>query len=164
MFNIFFIVFIAIFIAFGLAIFITKSDGKNKPIMVGPEDDQLTDDPEKTVGLEDLFNVAERLCKEHQLTIRDRMKHSESDYYWVVESDDSFFYGVYVLGFFKVTSDHPMVSMSQILEFKDFVKSLGGAKGFFFTTGYFTRDCHQPLEGPKVKFYNKQRILEAALV
>jgi len=33
-------------------------------------------------------------------------------------------------------------------------------KGFYFSTGYYTRDVHQPLEGPKVALYNRKKVLE----
>ena len=87
------------------------------------------------------------------------MTNSENEVYWIAESTNEFFFGSYVLGFYQVDINRRFITMHDVLELKDFIKSVGSSKGFLFTTGYFTRDVHQPLEGPKVTLYNRMKIL-----
>ena len=103
--------------------------------------------------------MGEKLCEENKLSIKDRVTVSENEVYWIAESNSEFFFGNYVLGFFETSPKHPYVSLPTIFEFKDFVKSVTSNKGFFFTTGYFTKDVHQPLEGAKVSLYNRLKII-----
>jgi len=161
MFNIFFVAFGFIVLAVLLALYITRQKTPGEAPLVPPEDD-FNKDPkdQRALTLEDLQRLAEHLCKENKLTVKDRLKNDEFETYWIAESTNEFFFGNYVLGFLVTGPGHLFVTLSDLLEFKDFIKSTGGAKGFFFTTGYFTRDVHQPLEGPKVTLYNRLKVLE----
>ena len=128
--------------------------------MIPPEEDfDLDPKDEKPLEFEDLFKLARKLIEENKLKIKDELVQDEDEIYWVAESQNDFFFGNYVIGFFKVSEDTPYVGMTKILEFKDFIKSVGSTKGLFFTTGYFSRDVHQPLEGPKVSLYNRLKVL-----
>jgi hypothetical protein len=160
MFNIFTLAFGAIFIGIGLAMFTTRQKTPEPIQLVPPEEDTLLDPKElRELSLEDLYKVGEKLCEENKLKIKDRVSVSENEVYWITESSNEFFFGNYVLGFFKTDKEHPYVSLPTIFEFKDFVKSVTSTKGFFFTTGYFTKDVHQPLEGAKVSLYNRLKVL-----
>lgn len=161
MFSIFFIVGFSIFIALSLAVFITRQKTPGGLPLVPPEDDFEKDGGKlPPVTAEDLFAVGEHLCRKNNLTIKDRMNNSPHETYWTAESSNEFFFGTYVLCFLTTSPDNPLAKLTDLLEFKDFVKSAGSTKGFFFTNGYFTRDVHQPLEGPKVALYNKRKVLE----
>lgn len=131
------------------------------PIQLVPPEDDHANDPKnvRELSLEDLYQVGEKLCEENKLIIKDRVSVSDNEVYWITESANEFFFGNYVMGFFKTDIEHPFVSLPTIFEFKDFVKSVTSSKGFFFTTGYFTKDVYQPLEGPKVTLYNRVKIL-----
>lgn len=160
MFNIFTLAFGAIFAGLMLAMFITRQKTP-KPLQLVPPEDDLAQDPKdvRDLTLEDLYKVGEQLCVENKLRIKERVNVDENEVYWIAESSNDFFYGNYVLGFFKTTPNHPFVSLPTIFEFKDFVKSVTSQKGFFFTTGFYTKDVHQPLEGAKVTLYNRLRVL-----
>lgn len=160
MFSIFGIAFFGIVIAIFLAIYITKNPAPGVITSVPPEEDYDTDAQlNQRVGLEDLYKLGEALLKDHKLEIKEKRTQTEHEVYWIAESKSEFFYGNYVLGFVQVPEDRPFYTMKELLEFKDFVKSATSAKGFLFITGYFTRDAHQPLEGPKVTLYNKRKVL-----
>ena len=107
-----------------------------------------------------LFEVAQQLCDKNGLTLKEKIEASTREVFWVAESQNEFFYGNYAFGFILSKPGGPFVSMTDVLEFKDFIKSVTSTKGLFFTTGYFTRDVYQPLEGPKVSLYNRRKILE----
>lgn len=129
--------------------------------MVPPEDDFLKDPTNfGPLNFAHLFQLGERLCSENGLTLKDKIQVSPQEVYWITESSNEFFFGNYVLGFFETSERHPFVSLPTILEFKDFIKSAGSTKGLFFSTGYFTKDVLQPLEGPKVSLYNRLKVLE----
>ncbi|NQW44219.1 MAG: hypothetical protein HQ462_02305 [Deltaproteobacteria bacterium] len=160
MFNIFTLAFFAVFIGLGLAMIITRQKTPQPLQLVPPEDDSLIDPKEiRELTLEDLYVVGEKLCEENKLEIKDRVTVSENEVYWIAASTNEFFFGNYVLGFFKIDADHRFVSLPTIFEFKDFIKSVTSTKGFFFTTGYFTKDVHQPLEGAKIALYNRLKII-----
>lgn len=160
MFNIFFLAFFAVLFAMGLAMVITRSKTPNDDPLVPPEDDFGHDQNLPAVTTEDLKKVARHLCQANGLTVKTEMQNTEHEIYWIAESQNEFFFGNYVLCLLTVSDKHRFATLSDLLEFKDFVKSATSTKGFFFTNGYFTRDVHQPLEGPKVALYNKKKILE----
>lgn len=161
MFNIFVIAFLAIVAGFVLAAFITRQTTPEPVQMVPPEDDLIKDPTEiRALELQDLYALGEKLAQENKLTILERVKVSEEEYYWVAESKNDFFFGHYVLGFYKTPSLKSFVSLPTILEFKDLVKSASSTKGLFFSTGYFTKDVLQPLEGPKVNLYNRGKVIQ----
>lgn len=151
MFNIFFLAFAAIILAIGLAIFVTRQKKPGLDVRVPPEDGF---DPSKTVAMNKVFDAAERMCSENGLVIKERIIVSEHETYWITESTNSVFFGNYVFGFLRVDNGNALATLTHLLEFKDFVKSLGSTKGFYFTNGFFTRDVYQPLEGPRVALYN----------
>ncbi len=151
----------AIGVGLVLAIFITRQKNTATLNLVPPEEDFDKDQGDVApLTLADLYTLADRLCRDNELTVTQRVNESPDEVYWVAESKNEFFYGNYVLGFRAVGDDHPYATMRDILEFKDFTKSQGSNKGFYFTTGYFTRDVHQPLEGAKVALYNRKKVLE----
>jgi hypothetical protein len=160
MFNIFTLAFGAIGFALVLAVLITRQKLPGGQSLVPPESD-YDNDPQTSPAppLEKLYLLAERLCLENDLTITQKMVQSETEAYWIAESTNDFFFGSYGVGFLLVHEKKPFVTMSDVLEFKDFIKSTGGGKGLLLTNGYFTRDVHQPLEGPKLTLYNKLRVL-----
>lgn len=161
MFNIFTIAFVAIVVALALAMFVTRRSPKPLSALVPPEEDFDLDKGDRApLTLQHLFLLAEKLCEENNLKVKERMILSETEAAWLTESSNEFFVGNYVFGFLQVDDQHPYATMSNILEFKDFVKSMTSIKGYYFTTGYFTRDVHQPLEGPKVALYNRRKVLE----
>lgn len=160
MFNIFVIVFLAIVLGFVLAAFITRQTTPEPIQMVPPEDDLLSDPKEiRALDFEDLYRLGEKLMVENGLTLKEKVKVSEEEFYWITESKNDFFSGNYVLGFYKTPSIKAFVSLPTILEFKDLVKSAGSTKGLFFSTGYFTKDVLQPLEGPRVNLYNRGKVI-----
>ncbi len=143
-----------------LAVYATRHPAPGVITTVPPEDDYATDgELNAKLTLEDLYRLGEAMLKEHKLELKDKLPQSETEVYWVAESKSEFFYGNYVIGFVQLPEAHPFFTMKELLEFKDYVKSATSAKGFLFITGYFTRDVHQPLEGPKVTLYNKRRVL-----
>jgi len=161
MFSIFFIVLVAIAIGIALALFATRQKLPGGLPLIPPEEDaNESAGTIPNVSIEQLHRLAEALCSESHLSIRDKLNNSPRESYWITESQDPFFFGTYVLGFLLIDSNNPFITMSDVLEFKDFLKSLGSAKGLLFTDGYFTRDVHQPLEGPKVTLYNKRKVLD----
>lgn len=160
MFSIFLIVGFAVFVGMALAVFATRQKIPGVVTLVPPEDDAAKDAETAALAPEQLYKLAEHLCRENKLQIKEKMENSERESYWIAESQNEFFFGTYVIGFFRVAPDEPFVTMAEILEFKDFIKSMGSSKGFCLTNGYFTRDVHQPLEGPKVTLYNKRKVLE----
>jgi len=161
MFSIFFIVGFAVAVGMALAIFATRQKLPGNASLVPPEDDAAKDSELSQVTVTQIKALAERLVSENKLTVTDRIENSPEEFIWIAESKNDFFYGNYVLGFSLVDNEqHPYVTLAEILEFKDFVKSVQSTKGFFFTDGYFTRDVHQMLEGPKVSLYNKRKVSE----
>lgn len=161
MFSIFFIVGFAAVVGMGLAIFATRQALPGNNPLVPPEDDAARDAGLPAVSLAQLHKLGEKLCAENGLTVRDRIDNSVRESIWICESKNEFFYGNYVLAFSLVDSEHHQyITLSELLEFKDFVKSVSSTKGFFFTNGYFSRDVHQMLEGPKVALFNKRKVLE----
>lgn len=160
MFSIFLIVGFAVFVGMALAIFATRQKIPGRVSLVPPEDDALSDSGAPAVSAEQLYTLADHLCRENKLQILDKMNNSDRETYWIAESKNEFFFGTYVIGFFRISENDPYVTMAELLEFKDFIKSMGSSKGFCLTNGYFTRDVHQPLEGPKVSLYNKRKVLE----
>ena len=157
---IFLLAFFSIGLGVILAIAITRQKLPAGTQLVPPEDDYDHDPKtEPTLTLATLYRLGEQLCEENGLKIKERFENEDNEIYWITESANEFFFGNYVLGFYQATAEQPFVSLAQLLEFKDFVKSVGSSKGFYFTTGYFTRDVHQPLEGAKVTLYNRAKIL-----
>lgn len=161
MFSLFGIAFVAIAVGIILAVLVTRQKTPGNEPLVPPEED-FDRDPKGVppLRLEDLFKLGEAMCREHALTVKERISQSPLEVYWIAESTNEFFFGNYVLGFVEVDEERRYVTMHDVLEFKDFIKSVSSTKGFFFTTGYFTRDVHQPLEGPKVTLYNRRKVLE----
>lgn len=164
MLNLFFIAFLAIVIGAVIAVLITRKSTPTRDTMLLPEDDALSERPEEREGapldMGRLFALAERLCGERGLEITEKVTNTPSDVYWIAKHSDPFFFGNYVFGFLQTTESHPLVTLSDVLNFKDFVKGAGSTKGFLLTTGYFSRDVHQPLEGPNVTLFNRRRVLE----
>lgn len=161
MFSIFFLIGFSIVVAMALAIFVTRRPVPGQLSRVPPEDDAALDPKDKPVlSYEDLARLGESLCKKNSLTVRDRIQNSPREMFWIADSANEFFFGTYVFCFILISETEPFVSMTEVLEFKDFVKSVQSTKGFVFTNGYFTRDVHQPLEGPKVALYNRRRVIE----
>ena len=160
MFNIFFIAFAAVGFGLALAILITRKKPPGNIEMVPPEEDFDRDTNKKALTMKDLFELGKALCKQHGLTLKEEIVENLREVYWVTESKSDFFFGTYVLGFYDTDEQHRFITMAQILELKDFIKSVRGAKGFAFTTGFFTRDVHQPLEGPSVTLYNKTKVID----
>ncbi|NBX92901.1 MAG: hypothetical protein EB078_01270 [Proteobacteria bacterium] len=161
MFSILVIPLLALFLGLFVAIFITRS-APPTPIQFAPPEDDEAKDPKDIRALElaDLYRLGEKICEKNDLVLKNQIPISETEVYWVAESKNELFWGSYVLGFHKSTVDHPYISMSTILEFKDFIKSVTSAKGLYLTTGYYTKDVYQPLEGPKVNLYNRLKILQ----
>jgi hypothetical protein len=160
MFNLFFLVGFAIFLGVALAILVTRASGNRIDPMVPPEDDLALDPKsEKPLEFEDLYKLARKMCEENELTIKEELVQDTDEVYWVAESQNNFFFGNYVIGFFRASEQTPYVGLTKILEFKDFIRSVGSNKGLFFTTGYFSRDVHQPLEGARVTLYNRLKVL-----
>lgn len=160
MFSIFIIVGFAIALGMALAMFATRQKLPGNAPLVPPEEDAVRDAELPAVTVSQLFTLGEKLCTENKLTVKEKMNNSPREILWIAESHNDFFFGSYVLGFCEITQEDPYVTLSELLEFKDFVKSVGSTKGLFFTNGYFTRDVHQMLEGPKVTLYNKRKVVE----
>jgi len=161
MFNLFFFAFAAVVFAFILAMFVTRKSPPNQEETQLLEEDFHRDSKETpSLSLKDLNTLAEKLCQENQLTVKEKLSDGEHESVWVAESSNAFFSGKYIFGFLETHTDHPFATLGDLLEFKDFVRSIGSRKGFFFTTGYFTKDVHQPLEGAEVALYNRRRTLE----
>ena len=162
MFNIFFIAGAAIFSGLFLAMLVTRKTPNSKMALV-PMEESADNEPAEMIamGLEasHLFRLGESLCRENALIVKEKIVNSTRETYWVAESTNDFFYGNYVLAFIAEEKARSVVTMSDVLELKDFIKSAGGSKGFLFTTGYFTRDVYQPLEGPKVALHNRQKVV-----
>lgn len=161
MFSIFGIAFGAILFGILVAVFITRQPTP-QPIMYAPPEDDFEKDPKDhpPLTLEDLFKLGEKICAKNGLKIKDKIPVEEGEVYWIAESENELFFGNYVIGFHQATAENPFVSMAPILEFKDFIKSATGAKGLYITTGYFTKDVYQPLEGPKVNLFNRRKVIE----
>ena len=161
MFSILGIAFGALVIGMFLAVMITRTSPP-KPIQFAPPEDDESKDPKdiRVLELEDLYRLGEKICEKNELILKTQIPISDTEVYWVAESKNELFWGSYVLGFHKSTPEHPYVSMSTILEFKDFIKSVTSAKGLYLTTGYYTKDVYQPLEGPKVNLYNRLKVIE----
>lgn len=160
MFNIFFLAFFAVAFAIGLAMIATRAPQPNNSPRVPPEDDYLHRAPADPPDMSIVFDTAQRICLENGLDTVEKIPVSEDESFWVTQSTNPLFYGNYVFGFFSVSEQEGFVTLSRLLEFKDFVKSIGSTKGFYFTNGFFTRDVHQPLEGPRVSLYNARRIMD----
>ncbi len=161
MFNIFFLCFFAIVVGLVLAVFITRKKNLEPTPHRIPEQDYTRDPKDiRTLTLNDLEQIAQRLCQNNGLNLKEKMILNAQESYWIAESTNEFFWGNYVIGLNVATQENPFVTLQKLLEFKDFVKGAGTNKGFYFTTGYFTRDVHQPLEGPKITLYNRLKILE----
>lgn len=161
MFSILAIAFGALFIGAFVSFLITKSAPPQPIQFAPPEDDEKKDSKEvRPLTLEDLYRLGEKICEKNGLVLKTTIPIDENETYWVTESQNELFWGSYVLGFKLATSQNPYVSMSTILEFKDFIKSVTSAKGLYLTTGFYTKDVYQPLEGPKVNFYNRLKIIE----
>ncbi len=160
MFNIFTIAFGAIVFGLVLATLITRKSPKH--IQMVPTEEDFDKDPKnaRVLQLEDLYRLGEKMCAENGLVIKEKMTVSPKEVHWIAETQNAFFFGNYVLGFYVTDSPDEFVSLPTILEFKDFIKSAGSTKGLFFTNSYFTRDVLQPLEGPKVNLYNRKKIVE----
>lgn len=144
----------------GLAVFITKN-APPQPIQFAPPEDDEAKDPKdvRALTLEDLYRLGNKILEKNDLVLKTTIPVSETEVYWVTESKNELFWGSYVLGFNQASADRPYTSMATILEFKDFIKSVTSAKGLYLTTGYFTKDVYQPLEGPKVNYYNRLKVL-----
>ena len=160
MFNIFFLVFFAVAFAIGLAVIATRAPQPNNSPRVPPEDDYLHRAPTDTLDMLIVFDTARRICSENGLEIIETIPVSEAESFWVTHSTNPLFYGNYIFGFFSISEQEGFVTLYRLLEFKDFVKSVGSTKGFYFTNGFFTRDVHQPLEGPRVALYNARKIFD----
>jgi len=161
MFSILAISFGALLIGAFLSVFITRSSTP-KPIQFAPpEDDEAKDLKSiRALTLEDLYRLGEKICEKNDLVLKSKIPIDETETYWVTESKNELFWGSYVLGFKLSTAQNPYVSMSTILEFKDFIKSVTSAKGLYLTTGFYTKDVYQPLEGPKVNLYNRLKVID----
>lgn len=160
MFNIFTLAFFGIGIGIVMAVLITRTKPTSNEPMIPIEEDADKDNKSvRPLELADLFKLGEKLCGENELRVKDVLQISDHEVYWVAESTNEFFFGNYVLAFYKVTPGS-YLSLPTLFEFKDFIKSVSSAKGFFFSTGFFTRDVYQPLEGPKVTLYNRLKVLD----
>jgi len=160
MFNIFTLAFFGIGLGLVIAMLITRTKPASNIPMIPVEEDADKDRKNvRSLELEDLFKLGERLCADNELKVKDTININENEVYWVAESTNEFFFGNYVLAFHKV-KPNSYLSLPTLFEFKDFIKSAGSAKGFFFSTGFFTRDVYQPLEGPKVTLYNRLKVLD----
>lgn len=161
MFSILGIAFGAIFLGMVLSVFITRNSPPQPIQFAPPEDDEAKDPKEvRALTLDDLYQLGEKICEKNDLLLKTKIPVSETEVYWVAESKNELFWGSYVLGFNQATSEKPYISMATILEFKDFIKSVTSAKGLYLTTGYYTKDVYQPLEGPKVNLYNRLKVIE----
>lgn len=161
MFSILGIAFGALFVGAFLAVFITKSNPPQPIQFAPPEDDEARDPKEvRPLVLDDLYRLGEKICEKNDLVLKTTIPVSDHEVYWVTESKNELFWGSYVIGFHQATPQSPYISMSTILEFKDFIKSVTSAKGLYLTTGYYTKDVYQPLEGPKVNLYNRLKVIQ----
>ena len=160
--SIFFIVFFSLCLGFGLAVFATRQKIPGRPTSVPPEDAALKE-PENLppTGLKELKELGKQWSELNRLILKEEMINSPRETFWILECQSGFFYGQYIMGFLHTTEERPYVTLSEVIEFKDFVKSMGGARAHLFTDGYFTRDVYQVLEGPKIALYNRQKVIEA---
>ncbi len=157
MFNIFSLSFVAVLVAIVLAMLVTRQKTPGNRARVPPEDD--FDAPDAALqSMDSVVALAEGLCLESALSIREKVEVSPNETYWIAESTSPVFQGQYVFGLLRVSTKDECVTLASLLEFKDFVKSTGSTKGLMLTNGFFTRDVHQPLEGPRVSLYNSRRI------
>lgn len=160
MFNLFVIAGGAVVLGMVLAIFITKQPTPQPIQFIPPEEDSETDgELPKELSLETLYKLAQKMCEEHNLVIKERIVNDPNEVYWIAENTDEFFFGNYTFAFRIPSAQRPYATMTDVLELKDFMKSSSSQKGFYFNAGYFTKDVYQPLEGPRVTLYNKRRII-----
>ncbi|MEZ4751946.1 MAG: hypothetical protein R3B54_15340 [Bdellovibrionota bacterium] len=159
MFNLFFLVFFAIVIAAGLAVLITRGSSPTKESFLLPEEDKATDPSGPSLALEDLERLVKHLCESKGLKLKERLVNSPEEVVLVAENEDPILYGTLVFGCVEAAEPQGLTPLSAVLEFKDFVKGLGSTKGFLLTTGYFSRDVHQPLEGVKITLFNRKRVM-----
>ncbi|MCB0416726.1 MAG: hypothetical protein H6617_02785 [Bdellovibrionaceae bacterium] len=159
MFNLFFLVFFAILMAAALAVLITRSSSPTKESFLLPEEDKAADPPGPPLKIADLERLVKHLCQTKGLKLKERHENSPDEVVWVAENEDPILYGILVFGCVEAAPPQGLTPLSAVLEFKDFVKGLGSTKGFLFTTGYFSRDVHQPLEGVKITLFNRKRVL-----
>jgi len=160
MFSIFFVVGAAVAAGMALAVIATRTKPPGMLETVLPEDDYATATSLPRPPRECLTRLAELIAQKNGLEIRERLPESPRITYWLLESTNPVFSGTYVFCLLASTDEQPLVTLSEVFELKDFIKGCGGAKGFLLTDGYFTRDVHQPLEGPKVALYNRRQVLE----
>ncbi|MCB0405627.1 MAG: hypothetical protein KDD51_12655 [Bdellovibrionales bacterium] len=159
MFNLFFLVFFAILVAAGLAILITRNSSPTKESFLLPEEDKANDPLGPELKLGDLEKLVKYLCDSKGLRLKDRLDNSTEEVVFVAENDDPILYGTLVFGCVVAAEPQGLTPLSTLLEFKDLVKGLGSTKGFLLTTGYFSRDVHQPLEGVKITLFNRKKVL-----
>jgi len=161
MFNLFFIAFAAVGLGLVISIFITRKSPPDKSAMGIPEQDYETDPKELAqLTLADLDRLTTQICQKNGLIIKEKIPENDYEIYYIANSDNPITGGDYVFALVETTENRPFISMTEVLKFKDFVKSVGSTKGFFFTTGYFLREVHQPLEGVKVTLYNRRQALK----
>lgn len=160
MFNLFFIIGFAIVAAIVIAVLITRQKLPKDTLIFLPEEDYDKREGLPELTLSRLETLGEALATKNSLELLEKTHPSPNEQLWTLNSQNQFFFGNYVFGFFVTDEDHPLVTLQDIFKFQSFVKGAGATKGFFFTTGYFTRDVHQPLEGPKITFFNQRKVLE----
>ncbi len=159
MFNIFFLVFFALVVGMVLAVFVTRNSNPSKMAFLLPEEDAASDPKAPPLALADLQRLIEYYVHERQLTLKETVKESDNECYWIAEKKDALFTDSYIFGAIVTTAERPLVPLASVLEFKDFVRGARSTKGLLLSSGYFSRDVHQPLEGVKVQLLNRKQVL-----
>lgn len=76
----------------------------------------------------------------------------------VAVSTDPLIGGTYIIQGVLAKEDE-VVDASRVLALASAVKADQAAKGILITTGYFSEDAPQPLEGPPIELINGPRLL-----
>jgi restriction endonuclease Mrr len=111
------------------------------------------------LDIEQFERLCRRLAEDRGLRIASQGRRGPREIEITATDTDPLMRGTYmILG--VLAGEEDVVNGSRVLDLASAVKGEQAVKGILITTGYFSEDAVQPLEGPPIELINGPRLLE----
>lgn len=156
------IVVVSVVIGFALILLLKKTTAsipreKDFYAESDPADDKL-----KSLGMNQFEGVCGRLLTEWGLVIKSCSRLSPQEIEFVAQDPKPIVGGDFIV-YGRLVTDGEVIETSRVMALSDVVRSEKASKGVFITTGFFSADTAQMLEGAPLELINARRLKELIL-
>lgn len=113
----------------------------------------------KNLGINQFERVCRRLLTEWGLVIKSCSRLSPQEIEFVAQDPKPIVGGDFIV-YGRLVTDGEVIETSQVMALSDVVRSEKASKGVFITTGFFSADTAQMLEGAPLELINARRLRE----